>query len=230
MEPIVVLFTGGINSTVAACREMDGADLHLLFVRHGQAAVEPEATQAARIAEALAATLHVVELPLEPETTQFGPTKTHPGAEARTARDAGGVRTPGIMLAMLAAAQQLASRIGARRIVSGASQVCNEHDYELRPGSAHADARRVFLHAATIALEMGGTTKRAVSLDAPLADVSRLDIVRIGRRLGAPLHLTWYCHQAGPNPCEKCPGCRSAAEALAAVDTGTATPAAAARQ
>ena len=219
MDPIVVLFSGGINSTVAACRVMDGVDLHLLFVRHGQAAVEMEASHAARVAEALAATLHIANLPADPETTCFGSTEPSFAKSRSPADGASPIRTPGTMLVMIGTAQRLAERVNAREIVSGASEVCNESEPQLRPGAAHPDMRHAFLHAADIALEMGSPPKKVIKLDIPFVDLSRGDIVRLGRRIGAPLHLTWYCLRNGPKPCNECPGCVCATEALAAADT-----------
>lgn len=215
MEPLVILLSGGINSTVAASRMLSHVALHFLYVDYGHPAAASELHAARRISEALAGELHVAELPC-PEN----------GADARqsaqqapgpAALDHGGFRRPpGVMLAALGLAQRLAFRVRAEEIVCGASEVCSNADVETGYGHAEADARHVFFHAGLIAMEMGTPGKRRMALDLPFMESTRLDVLRTGLRLGAPVHLTWSCLQSGEAPCGKCGGCRSRAAAFEA--------------
>ncbi|HII16250.1 MAG TPA: hypothetical protein HA362_08160 [Nanoarchaeota archaeon] len=41
----------------------------------------------------------------------------------------------------------------------------------------------------------------------PLLYLSKLDVVKLGLSLGAPLEHTWSCQGAGPNPCGICSSC-----------------------
>ncbi len=89
----------------------------------------------------------------------------------------------------------------------------------------HPDTRPAFLRAmqnvADVALLRSAEHGRPVCLRAPLAGFDRPDIVRIGRRLGAPLGLTWSCYEDGPRPCQTCGPCRVrrvAFDALGLVD------------
>jgi 7-cyano-7-deazaguanine synthase len=48
----------------------------------------------------------------------------------------------------------------------------------------------------------------------PLAGMSKREVVRYGRRLGAPLELTWSCYWDGKSPCGTCPSCLEREEVL----------------
>ena len=42
---------------------------------------------------------------------------------------------------------------------------------------------------------------------APLVDMSKAEIVRLGTELGAPLDLTWSCYRGEARPCGSCDAC-----------------------
>lgn len=218
MEPVVVMLSGGINGAVGAARVLDGAKLHFLYVDHGHAAAVAERAAVARLTEALAATLHIVELPFIGGSEDFStpnarpPLSTTTKADTHTAR-----RTPGLILTMVGLAQQLALRIGAERIVCGASQICNEMDLGCEPGRGERGGRHVFFHAAQVAMELALPPRCSLELHLPFIDVPRADIIRLGQRLGAPLHLTWSCHRSAESPCAKCSGCTGRAASFGEV-------------
>ena len=43
---------------------------------------------------------------------------------------------------------------------------------------------------------------------APLLRLDKKGIVRLARRVGAPLELTWSCYAGGARPCGACDSCR----------------------
>lgn len=49
---------------------------------------------------------------------------------------------------------------------------------------------------------------------APLADLDRIGIINLARRLKVPLDLTWSCHHAGKTHCGRCYACESRSEAF----------------
>ncbi|MCJ7608226.1 7-cyano-7-deazaguanine synthase, partial [Candidatus Bathyarchaeota archaeon] len=44
-------------------------------------------------------------------------------------------------------------------------------------------------------------------IEAPLLYLTKADIVGLGKRLGAPLHLTWSCYEGGVKACGRCDSC-----------------------
>ena len=101
----------------------------------------------------------------------------------------------------LSLALAYAEVVGSRAIVIGA----NALDY-----SGYPDCRPEYLAAfeamANLATKAGveGQTLRIL---APLVELSKADIVRLGTSLKAPLDLTWSCYRGGRRPCGTCESC-----------------------
>jgi 7-cyano-7-deazaguanine synthase len=48
---------------------------------------------------------------------------------------------------------------------------------------------------------------RGPRLVMPLLDLSKLDVVALGRALRVPMALAWSCYEDGEAPCGACPSC-----------------------
>jgi len=57
-------------------------------------------------------------------------------------------------------------------------------------------------------------TRNAPKIVSPTLALTKVEIVRLGAELGAPLHLVWSCYGAGPDQCGRCPSCRRLRAAL----------------
>lgn len=88
--------------------------------------------------------------------------------------------------------------MGARAIFIGANAV----DY-----SGYPDCRPEFLRAFGEVVRKGTKAGPGIEIMAPLIKKSKKEIVRLARRLGAPLELTWSCYKGGPRPCGLCDSC-----------------------
>jgi 7-cyano-7-deazaguanine synthase len=42
----------------------------------------------------------------------------------------------------------------------------------------------------------------------PLINMTKSQIIKLGRKLGAPLEKTWSCYMGGRVPCGVCDSCR----------------------
>ncbi len=215
-DSVVIMLGGGINSTVAAAHAVPGVSGHCIYFDHGQPAAQAELRAAQRIAHAIAAKLHVVQLPRLSEIIaiagQVRPDRR--GADPERGRRRAGRRPPGVMLTMFGAALQLARQLHARTVVCGLSQCANDADVQAGQGHGDPEAREAFVHAAATAMKMALSDKRGIDIETPFMDMDRADIVRAGLRIGAPLHLSWSCHESGFRPCRDCPGCASRAAAF----------------
>ena len=106
---------------------------------------------------------------------------------------------------LLAIAVSWAETIGAGRIVIGAV----EQD---APG--YPDCRAAFYEAANRLIDLGTRPDTEVRVLAPLVDLKKADVVRMGADLGAPFHLTWSCYRSEAAPCGHCASCHRRAEAF----------------
>ena len=92
--------------------------------------------------------------------------------------------------------------------------------------SGYPDCRPEFVDSfrATAALALKrGVEGRPVTIDTPLIDRTKADIVRLGVQLGAPFHLSWSCYRDGSVPCGECDACHLRAKGFA--EAGVADPA-----
>ena len=200
----VVLLSGGLDSTTAAAiARRDGWTLYALTVRYGQVhACEIDAAR--RVAAALGVARHVeIDLDLR---AFGGSSLLGDGEIPKAAGDAGIPSTyvPARNTILLALALGWAEAIGAERIVIGV----NALDY-----SGYPDCRPEFVAAfeylASLATRTG-VEGRPIRVWAPLQQLTKAAIIRVGQALGLDYGLTHSCYDPGPDgrPCGRCDSCR----------------------
>jgi 7-cyano-7-deazaguanine synthase len=192
-----------------------------------------ELQAAANIARHLGAERHVV-LPLD--LRQFGGSaltddlevpKDGEGIDDHPATSAGSrdgepnipvTYVPARNTIFLSLALGLAEAIGARDIYTGV----NALDY-----SGYPDCRPAFIHSfealANLATKAGVEGDR-FTVNAPLLDMSKADIVRAAARLGLDAGMSWSCYDPTPDlkHCGLCDSCRLRARGFA--EAGIADP------
>ena len=215
----VVLLSGGLDSaTVLALAKDRGFACHCLSLDYGQRhRVELEA--AARVAAALgAARQRTVRLDL----TQFGGSAL---TDAAIAVPTEGVGTeipvtyvPARNTIMLSLALAWAEVLDAADIFIGVNAV----DY-----SGYPDCRPEYIRAfeamANLATK-AAVEGRRLTLHAPLIELSKAEIIRLGGAMGVDYSLTISCYQADPagRACGVCDSCRLRRAGFAAA--GVADP------
>ena len=215
----VVLLSGGLDSaTVLALAKDRGFACHCLSLDYGQRhRVELEA--AARVAAALgAARQRTVRLDL----TQFGGSALTDAAIAVPTEGVGtGIPVtyvPARNTIMLSLALAWAEVLDAADIFIGVNAV----DY-----SGYPDCRPEYIRAfeamANLATK-AAVEGRRLTLHAPLIELSKAEIIRLGGTLGVDYSLTISCYQADPagRACGVCDSCRLRRAGFAAA--GVADP------
>lgn len=206
MSRAVILLSGGLDSaTTLAIARQRGFDCYCMSFDYGQRH-RSELDAASRVAQALGAVSHkVVKLDL---SVFAGSALTDTSIEVPTAPSAEGVvpvtYVPARNTVMLSYALAWSEVLGARHIFIGANAV----DY-----SGYPDCRPDYLHAfermANLALK-SAVEGQTVSIEAPLVDLSKEDIVRTGTALGVDYGLTVSCYSANAagEACGVCDSCR----------------------
>jgi len=202
----VVLLSGGLDSTTALYwAKTKGYSPVALAVRYGQRH-HRELRAARAVAKAAGAPIHEVSfaLPwLAGSSLTNAKMKLPEIALAKIGR--GGVPStyvPGRNTIFLALAASLADAIGAEAIVIGA----NALDY-----SGYPDCRPPFLNAFSKVAKLGtkrGAENKPLKVLAPLLHLDKKGIVRLAKKVGAPLSLTWSCYAGGWRPCGRCDSCQ----------------------
>lgn len=213
----VILLSGGIDSSTClaiACKETPADELLALNCYYGQrndremrSAREIAAYYGVKLME-----LNLADIFKLSDCTMLSHSKAlveHRSYESQT-QSTGGKKpissyVPFRNGLMLSAAVSIAYSVGASEVWYGA----HRDDAE---GNAYPDCSEEFIAAMNSAVIAG--TYGAVSINGPLSNLRKRDIVGVGLRLGVPYHLTWSCYEGGDHPCGKCGTCIAIKEAF----------------
>lgn len=191
MDKVVVLFSGGLDSTV--CAEMaraSGRLASLLHLQYGQANAEMEMVTSGAWARRHGLDRPLAALPILAREMATG--AGTPGARY----------VPGRNLSMLAVAANVAASQGAREVWIG----CNADD-----AANYLDCRPAFLAAASALTEASA----GVQVAAPLVGLTKAGVVARARELGIDIGATWSCYQSATGrPCGTCDACALRKRAL----------------
>ncbi len=215
----VVLLSGGLDSaTVLAQARQQGFLCHCLSLDYGQRH-QVELDAAARIASSLGAAAHQI---LRLDLTQFGGSAlTDNAIDIPVAGVQPGIPVtyvPARNTIMLSLAMAWAEVLDASDIFVGVNAV----DY-----SGYPDCRPEFIRAfenmANLATR-AAVEGRRLHIHAPLIDLSKAQIIRLGAALGVDYAMTISCYQAdvAGRACGVCDSCRLRREGFEAA--GIADP------
>jgi len=202
----VAILSGGLDSTVslaAAVRRMKVV-LALTF-DYGQRAAAREREAASRIARRYGIPHRTIRLPWLARITRTALVNRDAplprrGKSVRTARAVWVPNRNGIFIEIAAAH---AESLGARLLITG----FNREEAETFPDNSPA-----YVRAVNRALAF--STANGVRVVSFTAGLDKRGIVRLGRRLGAPLEQVWPCYEGGRRWCGTCESCRRFREAL----------------
>lgn len=208
MDKAVVLVSGGINSAVAAAVAREHYETSALHFSWGHRCAGRERAAFEEVTSFLD-----FDKKLVLDFEQLGEI----GANARVNRrmaieDAATLTqaTPatfaaGVLPAMLSVAAAWADRLNAARIIVGLSE---DHRVPLPPVSKlYPDHRIEFIQAFSLMLRYALPAERGITVEAPLMELSRSEIVLLGNNLGVPFAKTWSCYTNSDTPCGRCRPC-----------------------
>ncbi len=110
---------------------------------------------------------------------------------------------PNRNMILLSIAVGYAVKVGEREVYYAA----HKSDYAIYP-----DCRKEFVKALDSAVYLA--TDRMVEIKAPLVDMTKAEVVKLGLKLGVPYELTWSCYRGEDRPCLKCGTCLERTEAF----------------
>jgi len=220
MPDSVVLASGGINSTVVAARARQSGEVCLLFADYGQPSAAGQRAAVRAISEAIGAGFAAIEMP---QVAKIAMIKRGAGGriahEAYAAASIGAVgQTPALAVGLLSAGVQLAYRVGASRVLVGASELANELETESAPGAGSPDHRREYFYLAGLMVEQLQRSRTPITFEAPVIDLSRAEIIKLGHRDGVPFDLTFSCRASRDVACGQCAACLARVKAFAAAN------------
>lgn len=200
----VVLLSGGLDSTTTLAQAIeDGCEVTAISFRYGQRHTK-ELESARNVCDHYGIDHVIIDLDL----SSFRSALTRDDIdvpmdrEGKLDEEIPITYVPARNIVFLSIAAGLCESVDADRIYIGANVV----DY-----SGYPDCRPEFFEAFENMLAKGtkaGVEGRPIKVMLPIINDSKADIVRRGKELGAPLHLTWSCYNGGGKACGHCDSCR----------------------
>ena len=202
----VVLFSGGLDSTVLAAQmKQEAKETRLLSIDYGQRHSK-ELDHSQKIADHLGLGHEILKLPQLGQILS-GSSLTDQSIilpEGHYAEESmKSTVVPNRNMILLALAGGHALSLGFDTIAYAA----HAGDHTIYP-----DCRPEFADSMNKAL--GLADWKDLNLHRPYVEMTKSDIVSLGDRLDAPLHLTWSCYAGGEIHCGRCGTCVERKEAF----------------
>lgn len=198
----ICLVSGGMDSCVtAAIAEHENERLAFLHLSYGQRTEERELRAFTDLAD-----YYKVEQRLAVSLEQLSRIGGSSLTDARIPVAAAALGSTAIPTSyvpfrnahFLSIATSWAEVIGARRIYIGAVA---------EDSSGYPDCRPEFYHAFQRAIDLGTKPDTEIEIRTPVIAMKKVEIISHGRKLGAPLELTWSCYREAEQACGECDSC-----------------------
>jgi 7-cyano-7-deazaguanine synthase len=199
-ERALVVCSGGLDSVVSAAyaqREL-GMGIHLIHFLYGSRAEGPEVKAIEAVAEYLGAELTLFPLNVysKGDSPLLDPDSKVAGGEAGA--EFAHEWVPARNLLLLSVATAFAEARGIDTIVLGNN---------LEEAGAYPDNEPEFIARFNDLLPFAVGDGKRMRVIMPVGNLMKHEIVELGNRIGAPMHLTWSCYRAGELHCGTCGPC-----------------------
>lgn len=204
MNKAVVLLSGGLDSTTTLAQAIeDDCEVYAVSFRYGQKHSR-ELVSATEVCRHYGVMHTIIDINL----TSFRSALTNQDIDVPMDREGSLdevipiTYVPARNIIFLSIAAGLCESVDADKIYIGANVV----DY-----SGYPDCRPEFFRSFENMLSKGtkaGVEGNPIKIVTPILHMSKADIVLLGKKLGAPLNLTWSCYEGGEKACGHCDSCR----------------------
>jgi 7-cyano-7-deazaguanine synthase len=202
MPKAIVLLSGGLDSAVTLAHSLrDGNETIALSFRYGQRHTR-ESDSAKAIANYYEVEHRIIDIDLSSfNSSLIGNSRTIETNRTNIGNDIPDTYVPARNLIMLSIATGLCESLGASSIYIGANAV----DY-----SGYPDCRKEFFDAFGETIRKGtkaGVEDRPIKIVTPILNMSKAEIIKMGKDIGVPFRLTWSCYNGGEKACGHCDSC-----------------------
>jgi 7-cyano-7-deazaguanine synthase len=217
MTGAVVLLSSGLDSTVAFKQALDTHDFVICITfDYGQRSAPREIENAAAICTKYRCDHTVISLPwykgfkgaLTAEDELPTPSMSELDDPEKSMDAAHSVWVPARNMVFLSIAAAFAEEHRLDRIVAG---------FDAEEAATFPDNTPEFIRLFDRVMEYG--TQNHPTIYAPLKDLDKAGIVRLGRRIHAPLEYSWSCYTANRIPCGVCESCMRRKRAFLSAST-----------
>lgn len=201
----ISVLSGGLDSTVATAYYSDKYEIHAITFNYGQRSADMEIASSKAICEKLGIEHTVIELPWLKKLGKSALTSDAQVPELKADQldnkeicdeTAKKVWVPGRNVVFTAIATSFAEAEDAEIIIVG---------WDLEEAATFPDNSKQFLDAFNKTLEIG--TLDGVQIKAPVIDMNKYEIVKLGVKVNAPMDLSYSCYMGEKEHCGICESC-----------------------
>jgi len=201
----ITVLSGGLDSTVATAYFNDKYEIHAITFDYGQRSARMEIESSRAICNFFGIQHTVIELPWLKKLGKSALTSTAeiPKLKAEQLDDkeicdetARKVWVPGRNVVFTAIATSFAEAEDAEIIIVG---------WDLEEAVTFPDNSKEFLNAFNNVLEIG--TFEYLEIKAPLIELNKNEIVKLGDKINAPMNLSYSCYLGEKEHCGVCESC-----------------------
>ena len=212
MKKAIVLSSGGIDSTTCvgiAVKDVGSVNVSTVSIFYGQKHSK-ELKSAEQVAQHYDVKHYVLDLskimefsncPLLERSTEEIKHKSYAQQIAEDGEGMVSTYVPFRNGLLLSAAAAVAMSLN----LDGETDIYLGNHADDAAGSAYADCSFEFIFAMNEAIRLG--TYGKVTIQSPLVDLNKAEVVEWGLALDVPYHLTWSCYEGGEAACGTCGTC-----------------------
>ncbi|MDR2967082.1 MAG: 7-cyano-7-deazaguanine synthase QueC [Methanobacteriaceae archaeon] len=201
----ISIFSGGLDSTVATVKFIKTHEIHVLTFDYGQKSVKEEIKSSEEICKKLDLEHSILDLKwladlgnsaltTETEIPELNIDDLDNKKKLESFSDK--VWVPGRNLVFTSIATSFAEAEGAEIIIVG---------WDKEEATNFPDNSKKFLNSFNETINIG--SKDNVKIKAPLIEFNKKKIVELGKKLKAPMELSYSCYQGGNIHCGRCESC-----------------------
>lgn len=206
MKKAIVLLSGGLDSSITLYyAKKKNYKVYCLVFDYGQRHLK-EIESARKIAKFAKVDYTILKLALPKKAGALLDKKTplpkRPLLKLKEKANIPATYVPGRNIIFLSYALSYAEAIGADAIFIGANAI----DYSGYP-DCRPEFLKAFMRVSKVATKRG-VEGNPVRILAPLIKKSKVEIIKLGKRLNVPFEYTWSCYKGLKYPCGYCDSCR----------------------
>lgn len=196
----LVVCSGGLDSVVAAtvAQRRLGYEITLLHFLYGTRSEELESNAVRAVAKELDCLVHFMSMRIYEKQDSNLLQKDSQFAGGEAGAEFAHEWVPARNLVMLAMATAYAEAKGFDKIILGNN---------LEEAGAYPDNEPEFIARFNDILPFAVADGKKVTVEMPVGNLMKHEIVALGHEVGAPMHLTWSCYRNGEKHCGTCGPC-----------------------
>ncbi|WP_407454533.1 7-cyano-7-deazaguanine synthase QueC [Methanobrevibacter sp.] len=205
MKKAISVLSGGLDCTVATSVFKDDFEIHAITFDYGQKAFKRELQAAKEICSKMGWTHEVIDLPWLAKISNSSLNTDEDIPELsesdldnleKSTESASSVWVPARNMVFTSIAVSYAESIEAEKIIVG---------WDAEEAATFPDNSKEFLETFNELISVGSPDN--IKIEAPLIELNKEEIVKLGLNIGAPIELSYSCYKGSEKQCGVCESC-----------------------